>query len=196
MKRWDINEHHATYTYPIFQGESVKNQLSLAAPIQPDLLGFLCYFILLFWQSGPLKLKTKPAEQEQRPSDQGTTLREPLFSALLPLPPRFLHCEGNGLPPKSAHYLALGSDLGLFLSFALHSRRRGLMASLFPPISWGCVTWHLKQNLDPSFSPQFFSYHSVQIRKIAIVQPRHNHTKKKKKLEVRRTKRILHIISQ
>lgn len=73
-----------------------------------------------------------------------------------------------------------------------------LVASLFPPISWGCVIWHLKQNLDPSFSPQFFSYYSVQIRKIAIVQPRHNYTtkKKKKKLEVRRTKRILHIISQ
>lgn len=71
----------------------------------------------------------------------------------------------------------------------------GLVASQFPPISWGCVIWHLKQNLEPSFSPQFFSYYSVQIRKTAIVQPRHNHTKKKK-LEVRRTKRILHIISQ
>lgn len=78
-EKGDINEHHATYTYPIFQGESVKNQLNLAAPIQPELLAFLCYFILLFWQSGPLKLKTKPAEQEQRPRDQGTTLRTPLL---------------------------------------------------------------------------------------------------------------------
>lgn len=28
--------------------------------------------------------------------------------------------------------------------------------------------------------PQFFSYYSVQMRKIAIVQPRYNHTKKNK----------------
>lgn len=55
-----------------------------------------------------------------------------------------------------------------------------VVASMFPPISWKCIIWHLRQNLDSSFSPWFFSYHSVQMRKIAIVQPRHNHTKKNK----------------
>lgn len=69
-----------------------------------------------------------------------------------------------------------------------------VVASMFPPISWECIIWHLRQNLDPSFSPQFFSYYSVQTRKIAIVQPRHNYInkkkakKKKKKLGIREQK--------